>query len=33
MIQRNPILDFLSHLILIIGVIVVFFPIYVTFIG
>ncbi|GAB3467698.1 sn-glycerol-3-phosphate ABC transporter permease UgpE [Polaromonas eurypsychrophila] len=33
MIQRNPILDFFSHLILIIGVIVVFFPIYVTFIG
>ncbi len=33
MIQRNPILDFFSHLILTIGVIVVFFPIYVTFIG
>ncbi|MEP6792432.1 MAG: ABC transporter permease subunit, partial [Ramlibacter sp.] len=33
MIQRNPVLDFFSHLILIIGVIVVFFPIYVTFIG
>ena len=33
MIQRNPILDFLSHLILILGVVVVFFPIYVTFIG
>jgi sn-glycerol 3-phosphate transport system permease protein len=33
MIQRNPILDFFSHLILIIGVIVIFFPIYVTFIG
>ncbi len=33
MIQKNPILDFFSHLILIIGVVVVFFPIYVTFIG
>ncbi|MBI2772091.1 MAG: sn-glycerol-3-phosphate ABC transporter permease UgpE [Burkholderiales bacterium] len=33
MIQRNPVLDFFSHLILILGVIVVFFPIYVTFIG
>jgi sn-glycerol 3-phosphate transport system permease protein len=33
MVQRNPILDFFSHLILIIGVVVVFFPIYVTFIG
>ncbi len=33
MIQRNPILDFISHLVLILGVLVVFFPIYVTFIG
>jgi sn-glycerol 3-phosphate transport system permease protein len=33
MIQKNPILDFFSHLILVIGVVVVFFPIYVTFIG
>jgi sn-glycerol 3-phosphate transport system permease protein len=33
MIQRNPVLDFFSHLILIIGVAIVFFPIYVTFIG
>ncbi len=33
MIQRSPVLDFFSHLILIIGVVVVFFPIYVTFIG
>ena len=33
MIQRNPILDFFSHLILILGVLIVFFPIYVTFIG
>ena len=33
MIQRNPILDFFSHLILILGVVIVFFPIYVTFIG
>ena len=33
MIQRNPILDFFSHLILIVGVLIVFFPIYVTFIG
>jgi sn-glycerol 3-phosphate transport system permease protein len=33
MIQRNPVLDFFSHVILVIGVLVVFFPIYVTFIG
>jgi len=33
MVQRNPVLDFFSHLILIVGVGVVFFPIYVTFIG
>ena len=33
MIQRSPILDFFSHLLLIVGVVVVFFPIYVTFIG
>ena len=33
MIQRNPVLDFISHAILILGVVVVFFPIYVTFIG
>ncbi len=33
MIQRNPILDFISHAILILGVVIVFFPIYVTFIG
>jgi sn-glycerol 3-phosphate transport system permease protein len=33
MIQRTPILNFFSHLILIIGVVLVFFPIYVTFIG
>ena len=33
MIQRNPILDFISHAILVLGVVVVFFPIYVTFIG
>jgi sn-glycerol 3-phosphate transport system permease protein len=33
MIQRNPILDFFTHMILVLGVMVVFFPIYVTFIG
>jgi sn-glycerol 3-phosphate transport system permease protein len=33
MVQRNPILDFFTHLILVLGVLVVFFPIYVTFIG
>ena len=33
MVQRNPILDFVSHAILILGVAIVFFPIYVTFIG
>ena len=33
MVQRTPVLNFFSHLILVIGVAVVFFPIYVTFIG
>jgi len=33
MIERRPVLTFFSHLILIIGVLIVFFPIYVTFIG
>lgn len=33
MVQRNPVLDFVSHLVLILGVAIVFFPIYVTFIG
>ena len=33
MIERHPILDFISHAVLILGVVIVFFPIYVTFIG
>ncbi len=33
MIERRPILTFIAHLILVIGVAVVFFPIYVTFVG
>ncbi len=33
MIQRNPILDFVSHLILGIGVLVVIFPVFIIFIG
>ncbi len=33
MIERRPVLDFFSHVILIVGVVIVFFPIYVTFIG
>lgn len=33
MIQRTPILNFFTHLILVLGVVIVFFPIYVTFIG
>ena len=33
MVQKNPILDFISHLTLVLGVLIVFFPIYVTFIG
>jgi sn-glycerol 3-phosphate transport system permease protein len=33
MVQRTPILDFFTHLILVLGVAIVFFPIYVTFIG
>jgi sn-glycerol 3-phosphate transport system permease protein len=33
MIERRPVLTFFSHLILLIGVLIVFFPIYVTFVG
>ncbi len=33
MIERRPVLDFFTHLILVIGVIIVAFPIYMTFIG
>jgi sn-glycerol 3-phosphate transport system permease protein len=33
MIERRPVLTFFSHLILVLGVAVVLFPIYVTFIG
>ena len=33
MIQRTPVLNFFSHLILILGVLVVVFPVYITFIG
>ncbi len=33
MVERRPWLDFLSHAILIIGVLVVAFPIYITFIA
>ena len=33
MIERRPVLTFFSHVILIIGVLIVFFPIYLTFIG
>ena len=33
MIQRNPILDFFSHLILLVGVMIVVFPVFITFIG
>ncbi|MDP3139113.1 MAG: glycerol-3-phosphate transporter, partial [Burkholderiaceae bacterium] len=33
MIERRPLLDFFSHLLLVVGVLIVFFPIYVTFIG
>ena len=33
MIQRNPVLDFGSHLILGVGVLVVIFPVFITFIG
>ena len=33
MIQRNPVLDFVSHLILGVGVLVVIFPVFITFIG
>ena len=33
MIQRNPVLDFVSHLNLGVGVLVVIFPVFITFIG
>ena len=33
MIQRNPVLDIVSHLILGVGVLVVIFPVFITFIG
>ena len=33
MIERRPALDFLAHAVLIIGVIVVAFPVYITFVG
>lgn len=33
MIERRPFLDFLSHLTLVVGVIIIGFPIYMTFIG
>jgi sn-glycerol 3-phosphate transport system permease protein len=33
MIQRRPVLDFFSHLILLLGVAVVVFPVFLTFIG
>ena len=33
MIQRTPILDFFSHLILLAGVMIVVFPVFITFIG
>ena len=33
MIERRPVLTFVSHLILLVGVLVVAFPVYITFIG
>jgi len=33
MIERRPVLTFVSHLILLIGVLVVAFPVYITFVG
>lgn len=33
MIERRPLLNFVSHLVLVLGVLIVFFPIYVTFVG
>jgi sn-glycerol 3-phosphate transport system permease protein len=33
MIERRPILDFISHLVLIIGVVIVAFPVYVAFVA
>lgn len=33
MVERRPFLDFLSHLMLVLGVAVVAFPVYVTFVA
>ena len=33
MIERRPLLDAVTHLVLIVGVVVIIFPIYMTFIG
>ncbi|NIU61546.1 MAG: glycerol-3-phosphate transporter, partial [Pseudomonas stutzeri] len=33
MIERRPVLTAVSHLILLIGVLVVAFPVYITFVG
>lgn len=33
MVERHPFLDFLSHLVLIVGVAVVAFPLYITFVA
>ena len=33
MIERRPFLDFLTHVVLILGVIIVAFPVYVVFIA
>ena len=30
MIERRPVLDFLSHVVLVLGVLIVFFPLYVA---
>ena len=33
MIERRPVLDFISHLVLITGILVVAFPVYLTFVA
>lgn len=33
MIERRPVLDFLSHVVLVLGVLIVFFPLYVAFVA
>jgi sn-glycerol 3-phosphate transport system permease protein len=33
MVERRPVLDFITHLVLIVGIAVVAFPVYLTFVA